>query len=51
MPAQSQPATPQKVIIEGIDRSSLISGEQLSNIFEALYEENENRGFVFEVAR
>lgn len=44
-------ATPQRVIIEGIDRNSLISGEQLSNIFEALYKENENRGFVFEVAR
>jgi hypothetical protein len=44
-------AAPQRVIIEGIDRNSLISGEQLSNIFEALYKENENRGFVFEVAR
>jgi len=43
-------ATPQRVIIEGIDRDSLISGEQLSNIFEALYKENEDRGFVFEVA-
>lgn len=45
------PATPQRVIIEGIDRDSLITGEQLSNIFDALYDENENRGFVFEVAR
>lgn len=44
-------AAPQRVIIEGIDRNSLITGEQLSNIFEALYKENENRGFVFEVAR
>jgi len=43
-------ATPQRVIIEGINRDSLISGEQLSNIFEALYKENEDRGFVFEVA-
>jgi hypothetical protein len=51
VPAQAQQATPQRVVIEGLDRSSLISGEQLSNIFEALYEENENRGFVFEVAR
>ena len=51
MPAQSAAATPQRVIIEGIDRNSLFSGEQLSNIFEAIYEENENRGMVFEVAR
>lgn len=51
VPASVESAAPQRVIIEGIDRNSLISGEQLSNIFEALYKENENRGFVFEVAR
>lgn len=51
MPTQAAAATPQRVIIEGIDRNSLFSGEQLSNIFEAIYEENENRGMVFEVAR
>jgi hypothetical protein len=50
-PASAEVAAPQRVIIEGIDRNSLISGEQLSGIFEALYKENENRGFVFEVAR
>ena len=51
VPATASPAKPQRVFIEGLDRSSLISGEQLSNIFEALYKENEDRGFVFEVAR
>lgn len=51
MPTQAAAPTPQRVIIEGIDRNSLFSGEQLSNIFEAIYEENENRGMVFEVAR
>lgn len=51
MPTQAVAATPQRVIIEGIDRDSLFSGEQLSKIFEAIYEENENRGTVFEVAR
>jgi len=51
MPTQAVAATPQRVIIEGIDRDSLFSGEQLSKIFEAIYEENENRGMVFEVAR
>ena len=45
------PAAPQRVIIEGLDRDSLISGEQLQNIFDKLYEENEDRGFVFQVAR
>tara|TARA_R110000824_G_scaffold400866_1_gene609637 strand:- start:34534 stop:36687 length:2154 start_codon:yes stop_codon:yes gene_type:complete len=51
MPTQAVAATPQRVIIEGIDRDSFFSGEQLSRIFEAIYEENENRGMVFEVAR
>ena len=41
----------QRVIVEGLDRNSLYTGEQLSNIFEALYKENKDRGFVFEVAR
>jgi len=51
MPTQTASTTPQRVIIEGIDRDSFFSGEQLSKIFEAIYEENENRGMVFEVAR
>lgn len=42
---------PTRVIIEGIDRNSLITGEQLANIFDQLYKENEDRGFVFEVAQ
>lgn len=50
IPAQSAPE-PQRVIVEGLDRNSLYTGEQLSNIFEALYKENKDRGFVFEVAR
>lgn len=53
--AAAVPATasvePQRVIVEGLDRNSLYTGEQLSNIFEALYKENKDRGFVFEVAR
>ena len=44
-------AAPQRVIIEGIDRDSLISGEQLSRLFDRLYEENNERGVVFSVAR
>lgn len=50
VPAASAPSA-QRVIVEGLDRNSLYSGEQLSNIFEALYKENKDRGFVFEVAR
>lgn len=42
---------PQQIIIEGIDRDSLISGEQLSKLFDRLYEENDERGIVFSVAR
>jgi hypothetical protein len=44
-------AAPQRVVIEGIDRDSLISGEQLSRLFDRLYEENNERGVVFSVAR
>lgn len=47
--AASAPA--QRVVIEGIDRDSLISGEQLSRLFDKLYEENNERGLVFSVAR
>lgn len=50
VPSTAAPAA-QRVIVEGLDRNSLYSGEQLSNIFEALYKENKDRGFVFEVAR
>ena len=50
VPTPSAPQ-PQRVIVEGLDRNSLYTGEQLSNIFEALYKENKDRGFVFEVAR
>jgi phosphopantetheine adenylyltransferase len=50
VPSTSEPQA-QRVIVEGLDRNSLYSGEQLSNIFEALYKENKDRGFVFEVAR
>lgn len=47
--AASAPA--QRVVIEGIDRDTLISGEQLSRLFDRLYEENNERGLVFSVAR
>lgn len=52
IPASSEgTGRPTRVIIEGIDRNSLITGEQLANIFDQLYKENEDRGFVFEVAQ
>ena len=50
-PAAAAAPEPQQVIIEGIDRDSLISGEQLSKLFDRLYEENDERGIVFSVAR
>ena len=43
-------ATPQRVLIEGIGPNDLITGTQLSEIFDKLYEENENRGLVFQIA-
>lgn len=43
-------ATPQRVLIQGIGPNDLITGSQLSEIFDKLYEENENRGLVFQIA-
>lgn len=51
IPASAASAPVQRVVIEGIDRDSLISGEQLSRLFDRLYEENNERGLVFSVAR
>lgn len=45
------PATPQTVLIQGISPTDMISGEQLSELFDNLYKENNNRGMVFMVAR
>jgi hypothetical protein len=51
IPASAASAPTQRVVIEGIDRDTLISGEQLSRLFDRLYEENNERGLVFSVAR
>jgi len=45
------PATPQTVLISGLDPNALFTGEQLSRLFENFYKENDNRGKVFVVAR
>lgn len=46
----SAAASPQRVLIQGIGPNDLITGSQLSEIFDKLYEENENRGLVFQIA-
>lgn len=46
----SAAASPQRVLIQGIGPNDLITGSQLSEIFDRLYEENENRGLVFQIA-
>ena len=50
-PREAREATPQRVIIQGLDPNSLYTGEQLQNLFEAFYNENQNRGAVFVVNR
>lgn len=49
-PSAATEAAPQRVLVEGIGPNDLISGAQLSEIFDRLYEENENRGLVFQIA-
>jgi len=48
---QASRQRPQRVIIEGIDEDSVFTGRQLQRIFDQLYEENADRGFIFEVAQ
>jgi hypothetical protein len=48
---QTAPQQPQRVLIEGLSTDSLISGQQLSDLFDRLYEENSERGAIFMVAR
>jgi hypothetical protein len=43
--------TAQTVYISGLDPNALFTGEQLANLFDSFYKENDNRGKVFVVAR
>lgn len=44
-------AAPQTVYLSGLDPNAFYSGEQLQNLFDAFYDENDKRGKVFVVAR
>jgi hypothetical protein len=50
-PRESREVTPQRVLIQGLEPSALYTGEQLQNLFEAFYNENDNRGKVFVVSQ
>jgi hypothetical protein len=43
--------SPQTVYVSGLAPDALFTGEMLSNLFENFYQENDNRGKVFVVAR
>jgi hypothetical protein len=45
------PGPAQTVYISGLDPNALFTGEQLANLFDSFYKENDNRGKVFVVAR
>ena len=45
----NQNQAPQRVLIQGLDPNALFTGEQIQNLFEAFYNENDNRGKVFVV--
>jgi DNA repair exonuclease SbcCD ATPase subunit len=52
VPASSGTTSPaQTVYISGLDPNALFTGEQLANLFDSFYKENDNRGKVFVVAR
>ena len=50
-PREAREATPQRVLIQGLDPSALYTGEQLQNLFDAFQDENKNRGQVFVVSQ
>ena len=50
-PREMRELTPQRVLIQGLDPDALFTGEQLQNLFDSFYEENDNRGKVFVVNR
>lgn len=50
VPSTAQ-AAPQTYYIEGLDSASLYSGETLQNLFDAITQENTNRGGVFVFAK
>lgn len=50
-PPSSGGPGPQKVLIQGLDPDALYTGDQLQKLFEAFYDENDNRGKVFVVSR
>jgi hypothetical protein len=50
-PRESREVAPQRVIVQGLDPAALYTGEQLQNLFEAFYNENDNRGKVFVVSQ
>jgi len=47
--SQQESAGPQRVMVEGLDKDALFSGEQLAKIFDSIYDENQNRGYIFTV--
>jgi hypothetical protein len=47
--SQQESTGPQRVMIEGLDKDALFSGEQLAKIFDNIYDENQNRGYIFTV--
>ena len=50
-PREAREAAPQRVLIQGLDPNALYTGDQLQNLFEAFYNENDNRGKVFVVSQ
>ena len=41
---------PQKILIEGLNPGDMLSGEMLKELFDKIYDENDNRGAVFMVS-
>ena len=50
-PVDSRQTAPQRILIQGLDPNAMFSGEQLQNLFEAFYNENDSRGKVFVVSQ
>lgn len=49
-PAAQEQQAPQRIILQGLDKNALFTGEMISNIFDGIFDENKRRGGVIVVS-
>ena len=49
-PAAQEQQAPQRIILQGLDKDALLTGEMVSKIFDGIFDENKRRGGVIVVS-